>query len=262
MRRFDQKSALITGGAAGIGLATARRFVHDGGRVTLVDINERALREAVRSLGAAATYFVADVSDPKGTEECVAHAISRHQGIDVAVLNAGIEGPIATIDETPLKDFDRIMAVNVRGTWLALASLLPLMRAQNGGSIVITASISGLRGTAGQGAYVASKHALIGLMKTAALEGAPHGIRVNAICPAPVQTRMMEALEAGFNAASPNEAKNMILSGIPLNRYAEPDEIASLITFLASDEAGFSTGSAYPIDGGASAGPARQIQRQ
>src|SRR3546814_8474376 len=130
MRRFGQKSALITGGAAGIGLAAARRFVHDGGRVTLVDINENALREAAESLGAAATYFVADVSDPKGTQECIAHAISRHQEIDVAVLNAGVEGPIATIDETPLDIFERIMAVNVRGTWLGLASLLPLMRAQ------------------------------------------------------------------------------------------------------------------------------------
>ena len=257
---LKDKVALITGGAAGIGLAAAQRFIQEGAHVTLIDTNEAALRQAVDSLGPAATYYVADVSDAVQTKEYIAYSLSRHKRIDIALLNAGIEGPIAIMDETPIEDFDRVMAVNVRSAWLALASLLPLMRRQNGGSIVITSSISGLRGTAGQGAYVASKHALIGLMKTAALEGAPYGIRVNAICPAPVQTRMIEALENGFNSASPEDAKKMILSGIPLNRYAAPSEIANLITYLASDQAGFCTGAAYPIDGGASAGPARHIQ--
>jgi len=261
MGRFERKTVLITGGAAGIGLAAAQCFVREGGCVTLVDIDEGALRQAADSLGPAATYYVADVSDARQTKEYVAHSMSRNERIDVALLNAGIEGPIAPMDETDIEDFDRVMAVNVRSAWLALASLLPLMRRQGGGSIVMTSSISGLRGTAGQGAYVASKHALVGLMKTAALEGAPHGIRVNAVCPAPVQTRMIEALENGFNSASPEDARKMILSGIPLNRYAAAGEIANLIAYLASDEAGFCTGAAYPVDGGASAGPARHIQK-
>jgi len=260
MRRFEQKSILVTGGAAGIGLAAAQCFIREGGYVTLVDVDERALRQAVENLGSSAAYCVADVSDARQTQEYIACSMSRNERIDIALLNAGIEGPIATIDGTRIEDFDRVMSVNVRSAWLALASLLPLMRRQGGGSIVMTSSISGLRGTAGQGAYVASKHALVGLMKTAALEGAPHGIRVNAVCPAPVQTRMIEALENGFNSASPEDAKKMILSGIPLNRYAAPDEIANLIAYLASDEAGFCTGAAYPVDGGASAGPARHIQ--
>src|SRR5690606_14971926 len=107
-----------------------------------------------------------------------------------------------------------------------------------------------------------SKHALIGLMKTAALEGAPYSIRVNAICPAPVQTRMIGALESGFNPSNPDSARQTILSGVPLNRYATPDEIAKLIAYLVSDEASFCTGAAYPIDGGASAGPARRIHKE
>lgn len=261
MHRFEHKTALITGAAAGIGLAVAKRIIAEGGDVVLVDINGAALTQACSELGCAATYYVADVADAEQTKAYIAYAMSQHEKIDIAVLNAGIEGPIATIPDTPLDDFDRVMAVNVRSAWLGLGQILPLMQKQNGGSIVMTSSISGLRGTAGQGAYVASKHALIGLMKTAALEGAPYGIRVNAICPSPVQTRMMEALESGFNASSPDIARQTILAGVPLRRYATADEIAGLIVYLASADAAFCTGAAYPIDGGAGAGPARSIQK-
>lgn len=261
MHRFKHQTALITGAAAGIGFATAKRIIAEGGKALLVDMDEEALIQASSELGSAASYCVADVSDAEQTKAYIAWAVSGHARIDVAILNAGIEGPISTIPETPLDDFDRVMAVNVRSAWLGLAHLLPLMQKQNGGSIVMTASISGLRGTAGQGAYVASKHALLGLMKTAALEGAPYGIRVNAVCPAPVQTRMMAALESGFNPSSPDVARQTILSGVPLKRYATADEIAGMIAYLASAEAAFCTGTAYPIDGGAAAGPARSIQK-
>jgi NAD(P)-dependent dehydrogenase (short-subunit alcohol dehydrogenase family) len=153
--------------------------------------------------------------------------------------------------------FDRVMRVNVRGVWLGLAGVLPMMRAQGGGSIVVTSSIAGTRGTAGQGAYVASKHAVLGLMKTAALEGAPHRIRVNAICPAPIDTEMMQALAAGIDPGDHEAGKRKVLSAIPLGRYGTADEVAKLVMFLSGDDSSYCTGAAYMIDGGGTAGPVR-----
>lgn len=197
---MDGKVALLTGATGGIGEACARRLNAQGARLVLVDLDADRLHALGRELGGATICVLADVVDAAQTKGYVEAALRGFGRIDIALLNAGIEGPVGIIATTTVEAFDRVMQVNVRSVWLALAHLLPAMREQGGGSIVITASIAGLRGSAGQGAYVASKHAVVGLTKVAALEGAPDGIRVNAVCPGAIDTRMMRAIETGFDA--------------------------------------------------------------
>ena len=257
MIQSDGKVALITGASGGIGMACAWQLAHEGASLVLVDVDGDRLVEATADLPGNKLLLAADVSDPTQTAGYVDQALGRFGRIDTALLNAGIEGRVASIEDTELATYEKVMAVNVRGVWLALARLLPLMRDQRGGSIVVTSSITGLRGTAGQGAYVASKHAVLGIMKVAALEGAPHGIRVNAVCPGPTETRMMSSIEAGFSAEQPDLAKARIVAGVAQKRYGRPSEIASVICFLASDAASYCTGSTFSVDGGSLAGPVR-----
>ena len=247
MPRLKDKVAIITGAAGGMGSAAARLFTREGAKVLLVDREEEGLVKLANLLPPEqASYFVADVTDEAATKAFVAAAVKRLGGLDIALLNAGIEGEIGRIDEVPVAAFDRVMAVNVRSVWLGLASLMPAMRPA-GGSIVITSSGAGLRGSAGLAAYSASKHAVLGLMKSAALEGAKDRIRVNAINPAQTRTRMMEAIDAHLNAAGRTGDP---AARIPLGRYAEPLEVASMMLFLASDESSYCTGAAYQVDGG------------
>jgi NAD(P)-dependent dehydrogenase (short-subunit alcohol dehydrogenase family) len=257
MIRSDGKVALITGASGGIGRACAQQLAAEGVRLVLVDLDRDRLEEVAADLPVEKLLIAADVSDAAQAAGYVHAALDRFGRIDTALLNAGIEGRIASIEATELADYEKVMAVNVRGVWLALARLLPGMREPGGGSIVITSSITGLRGTAGQGAYVASKHAVLGLMKVAALEGAPHGIRVNAVCPGPTETRMMSSIETGFDALRPDQAKARIVAGVAQKRYGRPAEIASVICFLASEAASFCTGSIFSVDGGSMAGPVR-----
>lgn len=247
MGRLDGKVGIITGAAGGIGSAAARRFVEEGAQVLLVDRDEEGLARLARDLDPArAAFFVADVTDETDVQAFVSGAVARFGRVDVALLNAGIEGRLGRISELPVTVFDQVMAVNVRSVWLGLAALLPVMRA-NGGSIVITSSVAGLKGSARLAAYSASKHAVLGLMRSAALEGAPDGIRVNAINPAQTLTRMMEAIDEYLD----NEGREVDRTGrIPLGRYADPSEIAALMLFLASDESRFCTGATYLVDGG------------
>ncbi|MEX0409552.1 SDR family oxidoreductase [Aquibium sp. LZ166] len=247
MPRLEGKVAIITGAAGGMGSAAAQLFTKEGAKVLLVDREEEGLVKLANLLPAdQVSYFVADVTDEEATKAFVAAAPKRLGGLDIALLNAGIEGQIGRIDELPVSAFDRVMAVNVRSVWLGLASLMPAMRA-TGGSIVITSSGAGLRGSAGLAAYSASKHAVLGLMRSAALEGAKDRIRVNSINPAQTRTRMMAAIDAHLDAAGRTADP---AAKIPLGRYAEPSEVASMMLFLASDESSFCTGSVYPVDGG------------
>ncbi|MFA6155423.1 SDR family NAD(P)-dependent oxidoreductase [Mesorhizobium sp.] len=247
MGRLDGKVGIITGAAGGIGSAAARRFVEEGAEVLLVDRDEEGLARIARDLDPArAACFVADVTDEADVKAFVSDAVARFGRVDVALLNAGIEGHLGRISELPVTVFDQVMAVNVRSVWLGLAALLPAMRA-NGGSIVITSSVAGLKGSARLAAYSASKHAVLGLMRSAALEGAPDGIRVNAINPAQTRTRMMESIDEYLD----NEGRQVDrMVRIPLGRYADPSEIASLMLFLVSDESRFCTGATYLVDGG------------
>jgi len=250
MARLQDKVAIITGAAGGIGSATAHRFAQEGGRLLLVDRDAAPLDRLMAELppGRAAA-FVADVTDEASVRAMVGDAVNRFGGVDIALLNAGIEGPFGRIEEIPVADFDRAMAVNVRSVWLGLAALMPVMRQGGGGSIVVTSSVAGLRGSARLAAYSAGKHAVLGLVKSAALDGAADRIRVNAVNPAQTRTRMMESIDASARAAG----RIVDPSRIPVGRYAEPAEIAAMMLFLASDDSRYCTGAAYSVDGGATA---------
>ena len=261
MVRLEGKVALITGATGGIGQAAARLFAQEGARVALVDLDETALREVAGSIGDdQASYTVADVTQPDQTQTYVSEAVNRWGGIDVLLANAGIEGALSPIPDYPIDVFDRVIAVNVRGVWLGIKYVVPAMRERGGGSIVITSSTAGIGGTAGMSAYTTSKHAVIGIMRTASLEGAPFGIRVNTVNPAPIETRMMRSIEEmrvaalDDSSATVEVAKQAFADRIPLQRYGDPAEVARLMLFLSSDDSSFCTGGVYMVDGGRSAG--------
>ena len=261
MTRLSGKIAVITGGAGGIGQAAAQQFTEEGARVVLVDRDEATLQTALDDIGDdKASYVVADVTQSEQAQRYVNAAVERWGGIDIFLANAGIEGALSPIPDYPLDVFDQVMAVNVRGVWLGLKYVIPVMADRGGGSIVITSSTAGIGGSAGMSAYVTSKHAVIGMMRTAALECAPLGIRVNTVNPAPIETRMMRSLEemrvaaADSSEATLERTKQAFVARIPLQRYGDPEEVAKLMLFLASDESSFCTGGVYMVDGGRSAG--------
>ena len=254
MQRLKNKVAVITGGTGGIGLASAKLFAAEGAQVVLVDLDQAALDRAVASIGAERAMGVAaDVTDPAQVEGYIQATLAKHGRLDVFFNNAGIEGAVGPITDYPVEVFDKVMAVNVRGVFLGLKYAIPAMAKSGGGSIVITSSLGGLRGVPKLGAYIASKHAVVGLMKSAALECAALKIRVNTINPSPIATRMIESLEAGYAPGATDIVRKKMEAAVPLRRYGQPEEVAHLALFLASDEAAYITGNSYPIDGGMSA---------
>ena len=251
MDRLEGKVAVITGAAGGIGKAAAKLFVAEGASVLLVDRDEVALAAATKEIGSnRAAAFAADITTPEANAAMVRAAVERFGGIDVFLANAGIEGEVKSIADTDVASFDRVIAVNVRGVWLGLKYVMPEMAKRSGGSVVITSSVMGVGGAANLAPYVTSKHAVIGLMRSAALEGAASKIRVNTVNPSPVETRMMRSLEEGQAPAHAEMAHEMIRQRIPLGRYAEPDDIARVMLFLAGSESDFLTGGVYMADGG------------
>ena len=248
------KVALITGAAGEIGAAIARQLTEGGGRVALADSNVDGVRDIADQIGRNASWHECDVSDEQSMTVTIAAAEKAHGRLDIGVLNAGIALPRKPLEDVEVASFDRIMAVNARGVFLGLKCLFPALKQQGGGSIVVTASTEGLRGNAGLAAYAASKHATVALAKTAAIEWAQHNIRVNCINPGPVDTAMIRALEQASLDAGTVDIRERGASIIPMKRFAEADEIAKFVRFLASDDASYSTGATYLLDGGMLAG--------
>jgi NAD(P)-dependent dehydrogenase (short-subunit alcohol dehydrogenase family) len=250
---FTGKVALITGGGGGIGRAAAAGFAARGARVVVVDRDGtlgRGTVEILRQRGAVARFVEADVSRGEDVAAYVAATLADYGRIDCFFNNAGIEGMVAPITEYDEAMFDRVIAINLKGVFLGMKHVLPVMLKQGGGAVVNTASIAGLVGGPGMAAYVASKHAVLGLTRTASADVARLGVRVNAICPGPVDTRMMRSLEQQRNPDDPDAVIDANRAAIPIGRYATAEEVANLVIYLCSDLAGSITGAHMVIDGG------------
>jgi len=248
---YSDKVILITGAAGGIGIATAKAFAEQGAKLALVDLNIEALEKAVKEAGIDdALLLTANVTNEEEVQKYVEDTVEKYGKIDSFVNNAGINGDFANIVDQTVANFKNVLDVNVIGVFLGLKYVMKVMIKQKQGSIVNLASNGGLLGAPGMSSYVASKHAVIALNKTAALEGAEHGIRSVAVCPSGVDTQMMRSIEKNAMPGKEEEAKTAFAATVPLNRYAEASEIADLITFLASDKASFISGSYHRIDGG------------
>ncbi|HEY6757978.1 MAG TPA: SDR family NAD(P)-dependent oxidoreductase [Baekduia sp.] len=252
MGRLDDKIAIITGAAGSIGAATARRFVAEGARVVLADVAEQDLQQLAAELGGPthAVAVPADAADERQVAAVVAAAIDAFGALDIAFANAGVFGQVAPIAEYDTATFDRVLAVNVRGPFLLAKHALAAMR--DGGSLIITSSVVGLTADPGIAGYATSKHAVVGLMRTAAKEAAPRGIRVNTLHPGPVDNAFQHRIETTATGQDETTANAIFDGMIPLGRHARADEVAALALFLASDESAFLTGATVPLDGGMS----------
>ncbi len=253
---FTGKVALITGGGGGIGRATALGFALRGAKVMVVDADAtlgQGSVDIIAQRGGSAAFVHADVTRSASVKAYVEKTLAAYGRIDAFFNNAGIEGAVTPMQDYDEDVFDQVIAVNLKGVFLGMRHVLPVMLRQGSGAIVNTASVAGLFGSPGMPAYVASKHGVLGLTKVAATDVAALGIRVNAVCPGPVETRMMRSLEAQRNPADPDAVHAATTANIPSGRYAQPEEIAGAVIYLCSDLSGDVTGTHIVIDGGRSA---------
>lgn len=256
-KRLEDKVIIITGASGEIGEATVRRALEESAKIVAVDRNESTLTSLVNALSEAGHTIIgqtADVAKAEDVSQVVKAALERFGRVDAYINNAGIEGVVAPVEDYPEEAFDQVMAVNVRGVFLGMKYAVPALRKAGGGSIVNLSSVAGLSGGTGVSAYNASKHAVIGLTRSAAVQLGQENIRVNAVCPSPVTGRMMTSLETGMSPTDPEGMHDFMAQRIPMKRYAEPEDIASLILHLCSDEAAFLNGGIYTVDGGMTAG--------
>lgn len=254
--RFEGKVAAVTGAAGGFGRAAAQRFAEDGADLVLIDLENAAIEEtvaAVERAGRQAHVVRADVTKVHEVRGYVESTRERFGRLDYFFNNAGILGPVAGMFDYLEEQFDRVLDVNVKGVWLGMREVAPLMAEKGGGAIVNTASIAGLQGTPTLFAYGASKHAVVGMTRSAAMTLVEQGIRVNAICPGVIDTPMATELERGANPDAPEAAREAMQAGNLMGRYGTAAEIAALVTYLCSDDASFINGGIYPIDGGGTA---------
>jgi 3alpha(or 20beta)-hydroxysteroid dehydrogenase len=250
---FSGQVAVITGAAAGFGLAVATRLAEEGARLVLVDRAADQLHEAASKL--SGLPVVADVSVESEVDKYVAAAVEAHGRVDLFFNNAGIEGRMAPMTELSVEDFDRVWAVNARGVFMGLRAVLKVMKPRESGAIVNTASMAAIKGAATFSPYIASKHAVLGLTKSAALEGAPYGIRVNCVAPGHIDTRMARDLTAQINPDDPEGVFRSVSESVPLGRrYGTAVEVANLAVWLLSSEAEYVSGALYLIDGALNAG--------
>ena len=250
MGRLNDKNIIITGATGGIGKATLELFVREGAQVFAIGRNEERLRELVASHGDRVAYAVADMASDEALASAFTRCRERFGRIDALIANAAMEGPMKPLIELSVDEYDQVYRVNTRSVFLAIKHCAPAMVEQGKGSIVITSSALGLVAMAGMGAYVTSKHALTGLMRTAALELAPHGVRVNTVHPGAVDNRMMRSIEHMAMPEAPNDLKATLTKQIPLGRYATDEDVAKMFLYLAGDDSTYVTGATLVIDGG------------
>lgn len=246
---LDGKVCIVTGAAGSLGHASALRFAAEGAKVMLVDRDRTALDAVLKSLPEGqATAMLADVANARETEAYVNATAARWGGVDVLFSNAGVSGVIRPVTDYPEDVFDQVLAVNLKGSFLACKYALPKMR--DGGSIVMTSSVVGVTSDPGIVAYAASKHGLIGLMRTVAKEAAPRRIRVNVVAPGPIDNSFQRDIEKGLTAALGTDGGKFLDSVIPLHRHATAEEVAESVLFLASERSAFTTGTVFMADGG------------
>ncbi|HEY0461793.1 MAG TPA: SDR family NAD(P)-dependent oxidoreductase [Pyrinomonadaceae bacterium] len=251
-KRLAGKVALVTGATGGIGEATAKRFLAEGASVMLVGRSKEKLDATRERLAVenGLAEFVADAGDEAATAAAVAATVEAFGGVDILMANAGTEDKFAPLENLTLDEFETVLRTNVIGVWLAMKYCVEPMKRRGGGSIIALSSIAGMSGSPTMAPYIASKHAVFGLVKTAALELAAPGIRVNAIGPGPIDNRMMRSLESQFNPQDAAAAHEFVLSKVPMARYGTNEEVANLALFLAGNESTFCTGGIHMIDGG------------
>jgi NAD(P)-dependent dehydrogenase (short-subunit alcohol dehydrogenase family) len=246
---FEGKVALVTGAGSGLGLATAKAFAESGASVVLADSNEMAAGSAAKELTAQGHKVLAircDVADDAQVEAMVQQTVAAFGRLDAAYNNAGIQNILAETADSSRNDYDRVMAVNLRGVWSCMKFELQQMRRQGSGAIVNCSSLGGLVGGAGRGTYHAAKHGVLGLTKSAALEYAARGIRINAVCPGLIQTPMSDQMVASGQA----EALDTLLKAVPMERVGRAEEIADAVLWLCSSAASYVTGQSLAVDGG------------
>ena len=247
---FENQVALVTGAASGLGLATARAFAESGASVVLADWNEREVVAAAQDLAAQGHKTLAvrcDVSDDAQVESMVQQTVATFGRLDAAFNNAGIQNVLAETADSPRDDYDRVMAINLRGVWSCMKFELQQMRKQGSGAIVNCSSLGGLIGGAQRGTYHAAKHGVIGLTKSAALEYATRGIRVNDVCPGMIHTPMFDKMVAEGQG---EELDKMLKALVPMQRMGRPEEIADAVLWLCSSAASYVTGQSISVDGG------------
>lgn len=241
------RTILITGAAGVVGQASVQLLAERGARIMMTDRVAPA-----RETGDNLAWLAADVTDREAMVSVVRATVERFGRLDALVLTAGIEGPVGPVEELGERDLDQVLAVNLKGSLFALQAALTVMKAQGSGSVVCLSSISGVIGSASLAAYTMSKHAIIGLVRAAALEAAASGVRINAVCPGPIDSDMMQRLDRALSERYPERVAGTggAASGLPLQRYVTADEVARMIAFLCSDEAAACTGGTYMVDGG------------
>lgn len=248
LRGLAGKVGIVTGAGSGIGRAVARRLADEGVAVVVVDIDGAAVDALAKELDGLGVE--ADVTNEDDVERYVATAVSTYGGVDIFHNNAGIMPPIRPVTDIPAEEFDRVLAVNVRGVFLGLRAVVGPMLAAGRGSIVTTSSVGGLVGAAGASAYVASKHAVLGLTRSVALEVAGRGVRVNAVCPGTTDTAMHQRFEADVEAGGGSQYRELARgTATPMGRIAEAEEVAAVVAWLLSDESSYVTGGVYTVDG-------------
>ena len=250
--RLNNKTAIVTGATGGIGAATSKRYLEEGANLVMVGRSEEKLLSLMKSLDnpSNAVTCIADSKDESAISKCISRTYEQFGSVDIVMANAGTEGIVKPLTDFTVEEFNDVIDTNVIGVWLYMKYAFPIMQKQKSGSFIAVASTAGLVGFNGLCPYIASKHAVCGMVKTACLENGPMNVRVNALAPGPVANRMMDSIGEQLNPDDPSSVVDIVNGMVATNRYSTNEEIANLALFLGSDESSNCSGSVYVCDGG------------